>query len=107
MLKRLLKELIRQETGGLFTYSIVVADNDEARSAEATVEDFRVDSEVPITYCVEPRRNIALARNKVVWHMPRETISPLSTTMSSLRHFGCGHYSRTAMNTRSTAYLAR
>lgn len=66
LLKRLLKELIRQETSGLFTFSIVVADNDEAKSAEATVEEFRSICTVPLTYCVEPRRNIALARNRVV-----------------------------------------
>lgn len=66
MLKRLLKELSRQDTGGLFTFSIVVADNDETRSAESTVEEFRALYDIPIFYCVEPRRNIALARNKVV-----------------------------------------
>jgi glycosyltransferase involved in cell wall biosynthesis len=66
MLKRLLKELIRQDTGGLFRFSIVVADNDETRSAEATVAELRNVSEVSILYCVESRRNIALARNKVV-----------------------------------------
>jgi succinoglycan biosynthesis protein ExoM len=66
MLKRLLDELILQDTGGLFTFSIVVADNDEARSAESTVAEFRTRCAIPIVYCVEPRRNIALARNKVV-----------------------------------------
>jgi succinoglycan biosynthesis protein ExoM len=66
LLKRLLKELIRQDTGGLFTYSIVVADNDGERSAEAAVAEFRTACEVPIVYCVEGRRSIALARNKVV-----------------------------------------
>jgi len=66
LLERLLKELVRQDAGGMFTYSIVVADNDEAKSAEATVEEFRLSSEIQITYCVESRRNIALARNKVV-----------------------------------------
>ncbi len=66
LLKRLLKELIRQDTGGLFTYSIVVADNDGERSAEATVAEFRTACEVPIIYCFEARRNIALARNRVV-----------------------------------------
>lgn len=66
LLKRLLKELIRQDTGGLFRFSIVVADNDETRSAEGTVAELRNASEVRILYCVEPRRNIALARNKVV-----------------------------------------
>jgi glycosyltransferase involved in cell wall biosynthesis len=66
LLRRLLKELTRQDTGGHFTYSIVVADNDEDRSAEATASEFRLLYECPIVYCVEPRRNIALARNKVV-----------------------------------------
>jgi succinoglycan biosynthesis protein ExoM len=66
LLKRLLKELIRQETGGLFTYSIIVADNDEPQSAEATIEELRAVCTTSIVYCVEPRRSIALARNKVV-----------------------------------------
>ncbi len=66
MLKRLLNELERQESGGLFTYSIVVADNDAGKSAEAVVEEFRSASAVAVKYCVEPRQNIALARNKVV-----------------------------------------
>lgn len=66
LLKRLLVELDRQQTGGLFTFSIVVADNDETKSAEVTISEFRLSSAVPVKYCVEPRRNIALARNKVV-----------------------------------------
>lgn len=66
LLERLLRELIRQDTGGLFTFSIVVADNDAAKSAEAAVAEVRRSCEVVIAYCVEPRRNIALARNKVV-----------------------------------------
>jgi succinoglycan biosynthesis protein ExoM len=65
-LKRLLTELNRQQTGGLFTYSIVVADNDIDKSAESTVIEFSAISSVPITYCIEPRRSIALARNKVI-----------------------------------------
>lgn len=75
LLERLLKELVRQETAGLFTYSIAVADNDEARSAEAAVEGFRMVCEVPITYCVEPKRNIALARNKVVSNADGEFVA--------------------------------
>lgn len=66
LLRRLLTELSRQETGGLFTYSIVVADNDKARSAEATVAESRKVCGMSISYCVEPKRNIAMARNKVV-----------------------------------------
>src|SRR5437879_13612035 len=65
-LKRLLEELGGQDTGGLFTYSIVVADNDHLQSAKAVVRDFAAASSIPITYCVEPRQNIALAGNKAI-----------------------------------------
>jgi len=65
-LKRLLEELRGQDTGGLFTYSIVVADNDQLESAKALVTDFGAASPVPVRYCLEPRQNIALARNKAI-----------------------------------------
>lgn len=65
-LQRLLNELRSQDTGGLFTYSIVVADNDQLRSAEAVVQDFAATSSIPAVYCVEPRQNIALVRNKAL-----------------------------------------
>src|SRR5881628_1640822 len=53
LLTRLLEELIAQETDGLFTYSIVVADNDESQSAGAVVRNFATRSAVPIVYCIE------------------------------------------------------
>jgi len=62
----LLSELRVQDTGGLFTYSIVIADNDELQSAEAVTLDFAAESHIETRYCVEPRQNIALARNKAV-----------------------------------------
>jgi glycosyltransferase involved in cell wall biosynthesis len=65
-LRRLLEELKEQRTGDLFTYAIVIADNDSCGSARATVEDFASTSSIPVMYCVEPTQNIALARNKVV-----------------------------------------
>jgi succinoglycan biosynthesis protein ExoM len=65
-LRRLLDELRAQDTCGLFTYSIVVADNDQLRSAEPLVLAFAASSQIPIRYCVEPRQNIALARNKAI-----------------------------------------
>jgi glycosyltransferase involved in cell wall biosynthesis len=67
-LTRLLEELDRQETSSLFTFSIVVADNDDRRSAETVVRDFAVRSMIPIRYCVQPRQNIALTRNTAVEH---------------------------------------
>jgi glycosyltransferase involved in cell wall biosynthesis len=62
----LLHELGGQDTGGLFTYSIVVADNDHLESARAIVADFAAAASIPTAYFVEPRQNIALARNKAV-----------------------------------------
>jgi len=66
LIQRLLKELAAQNTLGLFTFSVVVADNDQQRSAEAVVTEFAAASKVSVKYCVEPRQSIALARNKAV-----------------------------------------
>ncbi|MGA8088008.1 MAG: glycosyltransferase [Terracidiphilus sp.] len=66
LLERLLNDIRRQETGGLFTYSVVVCDNDQLRSAEQTVSEFAATSSIGVKYCLEPQQSIALARNKVV-----------------------------------------
>jgi glycosyltransferase involved in cell wall biosynthesis len=66
LLPRLLSNLARQETNGLFTFAMVIADNDELRSAESVVSQFSAKSDVHITYCVESRQSIALARNKAI-----------------------------------------
>jgi succinoglycan biosynthesis protein ExoM len=65
-LRRLLRALGQQKSDGLFTYSIIVADNDQARSAEGVVREFVAGADIHVKYCVEPRQNIALARNKAV-----------------------------------------
>jgi glycosyltransferase involved in cell wall biosynthesis len=67
-LKRLLAELACQETGGLFTYDIVVADNDRFESARPLVEEFARKSKTEVLYCVQPQQNIALTRNKALEH---------------------------------------
>ena len=66
LLERLLKELVEQETGGLFTYSIVVVDNDKLESAKAVATDSALAAPVPIKYYMEPRQNIAMARNRAI-----------------------------------------
>lgn len=63
LLKRLLDELAAQETGGEFTFSVVISDNDSGQSARQVVEEYAAKSAISITYCSEPRQNIALARN--------------------------------------------
>ncbi|MGB9234312.1 MAG: glycosyltransferase [Terriglobales bacterium] len=74
LLKRLVGELQGQDTQGLFTYSIVVADNDELQSAKAVVTEF-ASSSIAIKYCVEPRQNIALARNKAIENADGDFVS--------------------------------
>ena len=66
LLKRLLHALEEQETDGLFTFSIVVADNDGARSAEALVAEFAARKTIAVTYCLQPQQNISLTRNKAI-----------------------------------------
>jgi len=66
LLKYLLQEVERQETDGLFTFSVVVVDNDGAESAKAVVQEFAHQSRRAVVYSVEPTQNIAMARNMAV-----------------------------------------
>jgi succinoglycan biosynthesis protein ExoM len=66
LLRGLLERLDNQRTDGLFTYSVVVADNDAAQSAQPMVAAFSSTSHMQVTYCFESQQNIALARNKVL-----------------------------------------
>jgi succinoglycan biosynthesis protein ExoM len=66
MLRRLLDGVVGQATDGLFTYSVVVADNDREESGRAVVDAFVAASGIAVTYCVEPQQNIARTRNKAV-----------------------------------------
>lgn len=65
-LGQLLQRLDQQLTNGLFNFSIVVVDNDAAETARSIVESWAGRLRVPILYGVEPRQNIALARNASV-----------------------------------------
>jgi len=67
-LTRLLSELQNQVSDGLFTYSVVVVDNDHMQSAKSVVESFKERSFIDINYYNEPIQNIALARNKAIEH---------------------------------------
>ncbi len=66
LLQRLLQELNGQLTKGLFTYSIIVVDNDITQSAKQVVSNFADQSFINIQYYVEPKQNIALARNRTL-----------------------------------------
>jgi glycosyltransferase involved in cell wall biosynthesis len=66
LLVRLLKKIAAQETGGRFTFSVVVSDNDQAQSAQSVVQELAAATGMSIKYCVEPRQSIAMARNNAV-----------------------------------------
>jgi glycosyltransferase involved in cell wall biosynthesis len=75
LLRRLLDELLRQETDDSFTYSVVVADNDEKESARQIVMEFNARAPIPAVYCSEPEQNIARARNKALEHATGEYVA--------------------------------
>jgi len=89
-LKRLLDELGVQETGEAFNYSIVVVDNDRLGSAKDVISDFKATSSIPITYCVEPRQGIALARNKAIQNATGDFVACIDDD-----EFPCKHWLRT------------
>lgn len=74
-LRRLLKGLQSLKTGGLFTCSIVVADNDAAESAKPVASEFAAEWLLPIVYCVEPEPNIAAVRNRALAHAKGDWIA--------------------------------
>ncbi|MFZ0550665.1 MAG: glycosyltransferase, partial [Steroidobacteraceae bacterium] len=60
----LLEDMEQQE---VLPDEVVVVDNDAAGSARATVEDFKRRSDrFPITYEIQPERNISQTRNRTV-----------------------------------------
>ena len=66
MLRRLLFTLSRQETQGLFDYSIVVIDNDARGTAKACVQEAKEELGLDLVYEVEPTNTIPAARNHAV-----------------------------------------
>jgi glycosyltransferase involved in cell wall biosynthesis len=75
LLRQLLEALERQQTEDLFTFSVVVADNDPAQSARQVVDLFLSTARIQVTYCFETELNIALARNKALENATGEFIA--------------------------------
>jgi succinoglycan biosynthesis protein ExoM len=75
LLRGLLDQLEAQRTDDLFSFDVVIADNDLARSAESTVQAFAARTSLRVTYCVEPEPNIARARNAAVANSTGELIA--------------------------------
>ena len=63
MLERLLRNLKTQETGGLFSISVIIVDNDSTGQARETVSRLRTELGLEIAYAIEPEQTIPAARN--------------------------------------------
>lgn len=66
LLAKLLDALERQVTDNLFTYSVVVVDNDSNKTALEVVQKYQNITSLRIYYQNEPEQNIAMARNKAI-----------------------------------------
>lgn len=75
LLVKLLHTLESQESHGLFTFDVVVADNDCMRSAREVVARFSSLSSLSVTYCTEDEQNIARARNKALAHAKGDLVA--------------------------------
>jgi glycosyltransferase involved in cell wall biosynthesis len=66
MLRRVLEGIIAQIIGPEFTVEIIVVDNDEKRSAENIVGEYKQAGRCKIIYDCEPEQSISLARNRTI-----------------------------------------
>lgn len=66
LLAKALHKIQTQKTQDLFTYSIVVVDNDKEQSAKETVKSIQKETGVELFYYVETRQGISHARNMAV-----------------------------------------
>jgi succinoglycan biosynthesis protein ExoM len=75
LIKDLLGSLYKQATENLFTFEIVVIDNDKLRTAERVVYNFKKEVNIDLIYDVEERQSIPLARNKAIEKAKGELIA--------------------------------
>jgi succinoglycan biosynthesis protein ExoM len=87
LLKSLLEDLRELETGGLFTYSILVVDNDLQESAKGVVSQFAAGQKTHVDYYVQPEQNIALARNMAIEHATGDFIAFIDDDESPIRRW--------------------
>ncbi len=64
LLRTLLRHLVGQETKNLFTYSVLVVDNDQGESARPVASEY--SAVLRVAYTVQPQQSISLTRNKAV-----------------------------------------
>jgi glycosyltransferase involved in cell wall biosynthesis len=66
MLRGALQSLLHQRTDGLFSYEVVVVDNDSTDETKAVVQEIAAISATPVRYLFDPIHGVASARNKAI-----------------------------------------
>jgi len=66
LLRKLIESIDSQSTENIFTFNIIVVDNDRKRTAKEIVAGCLKECQTEISYAVEERQNISLARNKAI-----------------------------------------
>lgn len=74
MLLRLLHSLVEQNLDNI-SMRIIVIDNDRKQSAHPIIRSFQEKYDVDLIYDVEPKQNIALARNRALMHAKAEYVA--------------------------------
>src|SRR4029078_701817 len=87
LLTRLLNKLMCQVTEGEFTFSVVIADNDSAHSADQVVREISQATGLRIKYCVEPQQNIALVRNQALQNADGDLIAFIDDDEVPVEHW--------------------
>lgn len=76
LLRRLLEALTKLSNDeGALSWSCVVVDNDANGSARCIVDRFCQETDLSVTYDIEPERNFALVRNRTIAHSRGEFIA--------------------------------
>ncbi len=65
LLKKLIESIVNQKTDDLFTYSLVIVDNDPEQSAKNIIQNMG-NTQITISYYCQPEKNISMTRNLAV-----------------------------------------
>jgi glycosyltransferase involved in cell wall biosynthesis len=71
----LLGKLASLKTDALFSYSVIVVDNDSQGSAQEVIDRAKTVAPYDLEYHVEPERSISLARNMLVKHSTGDMVA--------------------------------
>ncbi|MCK4798858.1 MAG: glycosyltransferase, partial [Spirochaetes bacterium] len=92
LLSSLLEKLQHQDTDNLFTYSIVIVDNDAEKSATNVVRGFKKNSSINIDYFNVPEKSFSLARNTAIKNAAGNYVALIDDDETPVSDWLINHY---------------